>query len=174
MKIEVRINKKGFTLLETLLALIILSSGIILLTKSWGSSHMRVRKTQLAFEVESLLERKVAELDMKYKGKPIEAIPEEEVDDFGDKYKQYRWKMKSRLLELPNLAAMQKSKDGEAVNPIVTAVFTALTEHIRRTVKEMKVSVFYKAPEQNKELEYSVTLYMVDYNREIAVPGIGP
>lgn len=163
-------RKKGFTLLEVLLAMLILSGGILLLANSWGGSFMRIRKTQLSTEVAALLERKMVEVELKYKGKPLESIPEEESDDFGSDYPQYRWAMKSQEFEMPDLTPILTAQDGGA-NQQMTLVIKTLSEHLKKTVKEVKVSVFYKA--DGKELEYSITTFFVDYNKEIAVPGLG-
>ena len=84
-------KKNGFTLIETVIAMVILSSGLLLLANSWSGSFMRVRKTQLSTEVSALLERKMTEVEMEYTGKPLESIPEEKEDDFGSEYAQYSW-----------------------------------------------------------------------------------
>ena len=60
----------------------ILSTGILLLTSSWSGSYLRIRKTQLNQDVAALLERKMAEVDVEYRGKSLDTIPEEKEDDF--------------------------------------------------------------------------------------------
>ncbi len=67
----------GFTLLEALLAMAILSTALLLLANSWSASFNRVKKTQLNFELSTLLDRKMSELIREYAGKPITEIPEE-------------------------------------------------------------------------------------------------
>lgn len=160
---------KGFSLIEVLLAMMILSGGVLLLANSWSGSFLRIRKTQTATEVAALLERKIVELEVKYKGKPLEGIPEEESDDFGSDYPQYRWQMTSKEFELPDLSAGLTARDGGA-NEMFIQLMRTLTEHLKKTVKEIKVSVFYKVGD--KELEYSVTTFFVDYDKEIPAPGM--
>lgn len=162
---------RGMTLLETLLAMIILSGGIILLANSWGGSFLRLRKTQLTTEVAALLERKMIEVDLKYRGKPLESIEEETSDDFGSDYPQYRWEMKSKELELPDIAAAMSAQEGGAKQELQMIIKT-LTEHLKKTVKEVKVTVYFK-PAAGEELAYSATTYFVDYNKQIPIPGMG-
>jgi general secretion pathway protein I len=163
-------SKKGFTLLETLLAMIILSTGILLLTNSWSGSFLRIRKTQLNSEVSALLERKMVEVEAEYKDKPLESIPEEKEDDFGSDYPQYSWKLESQEFKIPDLSAGMTSRDGGA-NEMLLSIIKQLSEHLNKSVKEVRVTVLYK-PKSGKELSFSVTRYYVDFNKELPMPGV--
>lgn len=159
----------GFTLIETILALVILSSGVMLLANSWSGSYMFVRKTQLNTEIAALLERKMVEVEIEYAGKPLESIDEEKSDDFGSEYPQYSWKMTSKEMELPNLTATMTAQAGGADEMALTIMKT-LTEHLSKSIKEVKVSVIYKGGK--KPIEVSATQYFVDYDRPIKAPSI--
>lgn len=163
-------KRAGFTLLEVLLAMVILSSGVILLANSWSGSFMKIRKTQTNNEVAALLERKMVEIDMKYRGKPVDGIPEEEADDFGSDYPQYHWKMVSKEFEFPDMSSSLTARDGGAQTELIQIMKT-LTEHLKKSIKEVKVSVFYK--KNNRETEYSITTLFVDYDKQIPLPGMG-
>lgn len=164
-------RRNGFTLIEILIAMLILASGIVLLVNSWGGAFMRIKKTQINTEVAALLERKMVEIDIKYRGKPLQSIKEEEEDDFGEEYPQYRWKMQSKEFELPDLSAGMTSREGGA-NQMLLQLMKTLTEHLKKTIKEVKVTVFYKT-EGSKEFSASVTTFFIDYNKEIPMPGGG-
>ncbi len=162
----------GFSLLETLLAMVILSSGLLVLANSWSGSHLRIRKTKITTEIAALLERKITEIELEWKDKPLDSIPESKEEDFGKEYSQYSWKMESRELKLPDLSGMLTGKDGGA-NENLIMLIKALTEHLSKTVKEVKVTVFFKGNRRlKKPLAFSVTTYFVDYNKEIQVPGL--
>lgn len=161
-------NKKGFTLLETLLAVVILSAGIMLLSQSWSGSFLRIRKTQLNQEVAALLERKMAEIDLQYRGKPLESIKEEDEDDFGSEYPDYKWKMTSREFQSPNLGNVMAGQTGGADQTMIM-IIQQLTEHLSKTIKEVKVSVIYT--KGKKPLEFSVVTYFVDYNKPLSIGG---
>ena len=96
-------QSRGFTLIEVIIAMIIFSSGVVLLSSSWSSSSARMQKTQFNTEIASLLERKVAEIDFKYQGKPVESIPDEEEDDF-EGIEDYSWKMTSKKFTMPDIS----------------------------------------------------------------------
>lgn len=161
---------KGFTLFETLVAMMILSMGILLLTSSWSGSYARMRNTQRKTEVVALLQRKMVELDIKYRGKPVDTIDEEVEDNFGDEYPQYRWKMTSKELEFPDLSNILMAQ-GDGADEKLLSIMKQLTEHLGKTVKEVKVSVFYSPGGGIDDLEYSLTTYFVDFNKEVPVPG---
>jgi general secretion pathway protein I len=161
-------TEKGFTLLETLLAVVILSTGILLLTSSWSGSFARIRKTQLNQEVAALLERKMAEIDLKYRGKALEQIPEEDADDFGSEYPQYKWKMTSREFQPPNLTNLLSQQEG-GMKDQMSMIIGKLTDHLSKTIKEVKLSVIYTG--SKKPLEYSIVTYFVDYNKSLSIGG---
>lgn len=163
-------SKKGFTLLETLLAMVILSTGILLLTNSWSGSFARMRKTQLINEVSALLERKMVEVESEYAGKPLESIPEEASDDFGEEYSNYSWRIESKELQVPDLSASLTAREGGA-NEMLIMVIRQLSEHLSKSVKEVKVTIIYKGAK--KPLEYSATTYFVNHDRQLNVGGAG-
>lgn len=166
----IRKKRKGFTLLETLLAMVILSTGILLLTNSWSGSFARIRKTQLTNEISALLERKMVEIEVEYAGKPLESIPEERAEDFSEDFSQYSWRMQSKELEVPDLSASLSAREGGA-NEMLITVIRQLSEHLAKSVKEVKVVIIYKGGK--KPLEYSATTYFVDYDRPLAIGGAG-
>ncbi|UXR63862.1 type II secretion system GspH family protein [Bdellovibrio bacteriovorus] len=162
-------KKNGFTLIETVIAMVILSSGIMLLANSWSGSFMRVRKTQLSTEVTALLERKMTEIELEYAGKPLDSIPEETEDDFGSEYSQYSWKMTSKEFEVPDISATLTAQAGGADEMALTVMKT-LTEHLGKSIKEVKVTVIYKGAK--KPMEFSATQYFVDYDKELPLPSM--
>lgn len=159
-------KNKGFTLVETLLAMIILSSAIVLLSNSWSGSFMRQKKTKTVNEVSYLIERKMAEIELEYRGKPLDSIPEEKEDTFGDAYPNYSWKLTSKEFVMPDLSSMFTSQDGGA-DQMLLNIIGKFTEHLSKSVKEVKLTVIVKGKPKN--IEYSIVTYFVDQNKEIAL-----
>lgn len=163
-----RLKQSGFTLLEVLIAMIILASGVMLLAQSWSSSYNRIRKTQKNVEIAALLERKLAETDMKYRGKSIDSIPEDESDEF-EGYPEYSWKLESKKFEMPDLTSILIGRDG-GVDQMMMQLMKQFSEHLSNSIKEVKITVTYKTKE--KEFEYSATLLFVDYDKQLPLPSI--
>jgi len=162
-------NPQGFTLLETVIAIVILAGSLILLSNSWGAAFMRIRKTQMNFEIAAMLERKMNEIDLQYRGKPLEEIEESKEGDFGSEGNlgQYTWKMSSKKLELPDIAATLTARSGGA-DQMLMSVIKQMTDALSKAVKEVTVTVIRKDKNQ-KPVEASVTTYFVDYDKDIQV-----
>jgi general secretion pathway protein I len=160
-------SSKGFTLLETLMAVVILSTALLLLTNSWSSSYLRVRKTQRQFEVAALLERKMTDVQIEFSGKSLDEIPEEKSEEeISSEYKNYKWKMTSRKLELPDISSTLTAQEGGA-NTFMITIVKQLTEGLSKAIKEVTVTIIYRGEEGKKPLEYSLTTYFVDYDRDL-------
>lgn len=130
---------------------------------------MRVKKTQTSTEIAALLERKMTEIEMEYQGKPLESIEEEKSDDFGSEYPQYSWKMTSKEFEVPDISATLTAQAGGA-NELALTMMKTLTEHLSKSIKEVKVTIIMKTGK--KPLEYSATQYFVDYDKQLPMPGL--
>lgn len=170
---RLRISEKtsGMSLLEVLIAMMILSAGLILISTSWSGTFARLKKTQQSLEVASLLQRKMVEIEMEYRNKPLESIDEEKSDDFGSEFPQYSWKMESKKFEMPDMTAMLIGRDGGA-NQMLLTIMKQFTEQLSKSVKEVKLTVIY-SPKKAKPVNYSLTTYFIDYGKEIPLPPMG-
>jgi len=160
---------KGFTLIEVLIATVIMAGAIMVLANSWSGNFMRVRNARINNTLASLLEKKMTEYEVKAKEKPQEELPESESGDFGAKFPGYRWEMKSQPFEMPDLSGALTSKEGGADEMTLMIVKTT-AEYVKQACKEVQVSVFYK-PQRGRELQHSATTYLVDFTKEIPMPG---
>lgn len=163
--------KGGFTLIETVIAMVILAAALVLLSTAWSGAYMRVTKAQRSFEVASLLERKMTEIDLEYRGKPLESIPESKEGDF-EGVENYAWKMASKKLELPDISGSMTAREGGA-DQMTMMIVKQLTEAMAKSIKEVTVTVIFK--KGKKPQEFSVTTYFVDYDKEVpmGIPGGG-
>lgn len=148
----------------------VMAAGLFILTNSWSGTYSRLRKTQIQVQIAALLERKVTEIEREYKGKSLESIPEEKEDNFGSELPLYSWKMTSRKLEIPDISASLTAQEGGA-DPTLMQIMKLFTEHLSKSIKEIKVTVIYT--EGKKPITADVTIYMIDYDRPLPVPGAG-
>lgn len=156
----------GFTLIEALIAMTILSGAMLLLSNAWGGAFRSIKKAKQQHEVALLLERKLAELDIEFRGKPLTEIPEEREEDFGKEYPEARWKMSSKEFEFPDMSALLQTEDGQA-DEMNAMLIKKLSENFKKTVKEVKVTVMVK--EGKKTKEYSAVTYFVDYDQALSL-----
>lgn len=151
----------GFTLIETVIAMGIMAGGLLLLVNTWGGSFIRIDRTQKQFELAALLERKMIDYDLKYRGKNIDEIDESQEGEF-EGYPEYKWKMKSRKLEFPDLASTLTSRNGGA-DAITISAIRQLTETLSKSIRELTVTVTYSR-KGKKPISHSVTSYFVNYD----------
>jgi general secretion pathway protein I len=163
-------SRRGFTLIEVLVALFILTGAIIVIASAWSGNFMRIRKSTMYNNVASLLERKMVETESRYKEKPIAEIPEEDSGDFGNDFPDYTWTMKSRELKLPDLTPLLVSKE-EAANETLISMIKQMTEFLNKAIKEVKITVKFKV--KKREVEFTATQYFVDYDKEFSLGGGG-
>ena len=163
-------KSQGFTLIEVLVALMIVSAAIMASASLWSGNFTTMRKSSLNYDVATILERKMVEIEAKYKQVPLLEVPAEESGDFGSEYPQFRWSMKSREMEFPDLTPIIMGQNEEP-NEQLLSMIKQMTEYLNRAIKEVQVSVFVKRGK--RELEFTATQYFVDYTRDFAGGGGG-
>ena len=162
-------SSRGFTLIETLVAMVILTGAVMVLASSWSGNFMRIRNARVNNTMATLLERKMTEVDIKYRDKSFDEIAESDAGDFGAKYPGYRWEMAAKKFEMPDMSSALISREGGADQMLLTMIQT-VQEFIKNAVKEVSVTVAYKG-RTGKEIKNTVTTYVVDYTKELPVPG---
>ncbi len=155
-------NQSGFTLIEVLIALLILAFSMTVLMESWGGSLRGIKKARTYSIVTMLLQRKVTEFELLNKDKTSDEIKEEEHGDFGKEYPEYSWEIKSQAFVFPNIFPMPK---GGKENQLTDKIIKTMTEYFEKAIKEVNVTVIYKPGK--KTLRYTVTTLFVDFNREL-------
>lgn len=166
-------NTRGFTLIEVLIAMMIMIGAVVVLTNAWSGNAARLEKARINNTTALLLQRKMAEVEIRYKDKPLEEIPEEEAGNFGNAFPQYKWSIESKEFEMPNLSDALVSRDGGADQNLLT-VIQQMTDVISKNIKEVTVTVIYTSKRTKKQTKNAITTYFVDYSKDIALgPGGG-
>lgn len=161
-------NNKAFTLIEVVLAMMIMASGLFILTNSWAGTYKRLQKTQVQVQLAALLERKIVELEREFRAQALDAIKEEDAGDFGSELDKYTWEMKSQKVEFPDLSGIIGGV-GENQNLDLVSIMKIFSEHLSKSVKEVKVTVTYK--DIRKPITVDVVFYVIDYDRPLPLPG---
>lgn len=164
-------KQNGFSLIEVLLATIILAGALVALSSSWSGTVFSQNKSGKVQVITSLLKSKSTELEIKYNQVGYSAIPEEETGDFGTEFPDLSWKAEVRELEFPDLSAIMQAQDG-SIDETTRMVVSQMTEHFSKNVKEMRITISWTAP-RKKPVEYSTTTYIVNYAGGVPTPGGG-
>jgi general secretion pathway protein I len=161
-------QKKGFTLIEVLVAMVILTGGVMVIANSWSGNFMRIRNSRVNNTMAALLERKMTEMEIKYRDKSVDEIADSEAGEFGPQYPGYRWEMSAQKFEMPDMSGALIARDGGA-DEMTLMIVRTVQDFIKEVVKEMSVTVYYRARNGN-EIKNSVTTYFVDYSKDLPVP----
>ncbi len=162
---RLKLGEKGFSLFEVLIAMSIMSSAAILMYMSWHGNQVRVQKMAINNKAALLLDQIMSRLEIEYSER-ITQLPENDGGEF-EGNPRYSWKMESRDFEMPDLRSVLIS--GDQGNEAMLLVVDKLTEYLNQSVKEMKVTVFYKRGKQTTS--YTATTFLVDYNQSIPIGG---
>ncbi len=165
-------KRNGFSLVEVLLATIILAGALVALSSSWSGTVSSQNKSGKLQVITSLLKSKITELEIKYGQVGFGAIPEEEAGDFGSEFPELTWKSEVRELEFPDLSALLQAQQDGTIDETTRTVVSQMTEHFSKNVKEIKITILWTVP-RRKPLEYSVTTYIVNYEGGMPTPGAG-
>lgn len=92
MKIK-KANKSGFLLLEVMVSVVIIASGIIIIGRSFYQIKNNLKNTQSVITETLLLESKM--FDLRFKNKPEEGIASGQLDD----NENYSWRTETKRLE---------------------------------------------------------------------------
>ncbi len=166
-------NRRGFSLIEVLVALTLIAGSLIVLSMAWSTSHLRLKKMKMNYQVAYLLDLKVAELERKYRNE-ISLLPEEDEGDFTDidaNYKDYAWKMVSKKFEMPDLGPLLSQQGGDTENPMFSMVLKQMTEFFNQSVRELTVTIIYKV--KKNSVQFSASTFMIDYSQSLPMPNLG-
>lgn len=161
-------SPRGFTLLETLIAIGLLATALLMLAQSWSGSFVKLRKTQENFTMAALLERKMMEVNLEYKDKTLDEIPDEKEDEFSEDFPQYKWELKSQKLELPSMTDLLMSQQENGADVQLLAVFNKFGETLGKAIKEVKITVTF-TPSSGKPVQKSATMYFINYEAQIGI-----
>ena len=167
-------KKFGFTLIEVLVAMMILSGAMIVLSASWTGSVMAYRKGRQIDIITHLLQKQITEMELEFQDQNLSSAQERE-GDFED-FPDFKWKVEVKPLEFPDLAPILVGEEG-GVDQLTLTVIRQMSSQLSQAIKELKVSVLWTKNERT--LTYSVTTYLVSYNLTGlgaggARPGVGP
>jgi prepilin-type N-terminal cleavage/methylation domain-containing protein len=148
-------NRAGFTLLEIMVSVAILSISLVALMSFQGNTMITSGRAERITEATMLARMRMGEveLDLESKQKKGE-FPEEKTEegDFEDPFGAYRWKLTIKNVTLP---APVQGQEGS----VESMVGRQLTEEIAKTVREVRLDIVWE--EMGKEQSINVVTHIV-------------
>jgi len=164
----VKKNKQsGFTLLEVLIAFVILAGSMLVLLQSRTSSVNAIIKGRAYTNVTFLLQSKMTEFEVKNRGKTIEEIEESQSGSF-DGFPDYSWEIKLKPMTIPNVFPKNENADPQQAQ-IAELIVRTITDYFEKAVREVLVTVNDKRLKKS----FSVTTIYIDYTKPLPIGGSG-
>jgi len=161
----------GFTLIEVLVALMILAGAIVLASSAWSGNLVRLEKTRVNTTMALLLQRKMTEIELEYRDKALAEFPDEDNGEF-EGYPQFRWQLESKEFVMPDISSALIARD-EGADQNLLSLIGQMTTMISQNIREVTVTVIYTSKRSKQEIKNSVTTYFVDYQSDLGLGGIG-
>lgn len=169
-----RKSQKGFSLIEILIALSILTGALIVVSTAWSTTMLRIRKMKMNHQAAFLLDYKVSDMERQYKDQ-LTQLPDEKdgtFEELGSEFKNYSWSMKSKKFELPDLTPLLgQQKNRQGTDALLATMMGQLSDYFNQAAKEVTVTVIYTYNKKN--VRFAATTFLVDFNQTLPLPSLG-
>lgn len=152
---ELNKQSSGFTLLEVMISIAVLSISLLALMNSSGNTLITSGRAERISIATMLARSKMSDIEIdleKQKAKGEFPDEKEEEGKFDDPYEEYSWKMEIRKVDLPAPVTGEKGSLQEMIG-------RTLTKEISTTVRELKLTV--KWEELGEEQTMDVVTHIV-------------
>lgn len=145
----------GFTLLEVMVAVAILSISLMVLMNISGNTLVMSGRSEMMTVATMLAQKKMTEIELELKrGMKLNEFPDEKSEEgkFDDPYEDFSWAVEIKKVELPAPVTGEKGSIQEMIG-------RNLTKEISNTIRELKVTV--KWEELGEQESIDVTTHIV-------------
>ncbi len=159
----VAVAQRGFTLLEVMIAMTIMTVAFAAIYTSQSESMILVRKTKERNIAGWLIHNKMVESEHLLEGKPFTELSKTESEKFKTPFEEYTWKRDIKEIKFPDLP-IASGKDGDGVPEPVRILAKTLTKFFNSSLREMVITVTWQRGDGTQQI--SLTTYLVDLNAE--------
>lgn len=169
----------GFSLVEVLGAMMILSIALVALMENQSSSLQLTKKSLLLDQATSLAQGKMAELTVQANSRSFAEFPETGEGEFEDEgLQRFSWRYQTQPVEAPDFAAMAKVAMGsdesdtasEGNASMLDGPLKSVTEAWSKALLQLRVEILWK--EGNSEKSYAVVTHLVDEQAASNIAGM--
>jgi prepilin-type N-terminal cleavage/methylation domain-containing protein len=142
-------NRKGFTLLEVMIAIAILAVSLLALFNLQSTSLLGSARAQRISTSTLLARQKMARFLLDFEAGMAKGEFPEEKEESGtfeeEKQPDYSWKITVRKVDLPTPPATEGQSD------MMAQVFTMVSQKLSKSVREVKLVVSWKEFDEEEE-----------------------
>lgn len=157
-------NKRGFTFIEVLYAIIILAGVIASIAELTSGSSKNIRASSRYHTIALLMESKLSELELQYQKEGPEILENTEEEKFKD-HPDYSWKLETQNIELiqPTSLEVDLVEDNQ-----FTQVMEDTVDKFSEIISEVTLTIYYTTPK--RKASYPISTYFIDF-KKIKEPG---
>lgn len=161
-------NCSGFTLLEVLVAMLIMVIAFGSIFTIQTSAIQITGRAKQTNTIAMLLRNSLTQAELEVQGKKFDEVSKEKSGAFEPPFEVYSWSWKIKELEFPNLIGRSNSEDSsQSTDQSSDMIGRLVTKFLSQSVRQIEVTVKWKQFE--KEQTYSATTLWVDLNHEMAL-----
>jgi general secretion pathway protein I len=152
-------SKEGFTLLEVLFAMAIMSVALVAIFTIEGSSISASDKGKRMNIVAMLAKNKMIETEFDLEGKTFDEVEKDKTGNFEPPFETYTWKRSIKELKFPSIGGGGGDDQNAQVTEMISKLFS---NYLSKSLREVTVSIIYHRGEHDQT--FSVSTYWVDLN----------
>lgn len=173
---KVKLNQKGFTLLEVMIAVAIIGVGIGAILIAENNSLDTTFRAQRMTTVAMLAKNTLIEAERELEGKTFEEVKKESEGVFGAPFSDYRWERKIKEITFPNImdSAPPEGANGAAqkqgldrIDPNIEKIVKLSTNFLSKSTREITITILWT--EKKEPQKFSVSQYWVDLQHEFSL-----
>ena len=155
------LNRRGFTLLEVLIAMAIMVTALAAIFTIEGSSIGAADKAKKMNIVSMLAKNKMIETESDIEGKEFDELDKEKTGQFEPPYADFGWKRTIKELKFPNVGSGGGGQDdpNAQITEMIAKIFS---NFLSKSIREVTVAVVWKR--NGHEQNFTVSTYWVDLN----------
>ena len=157
----------GFTLIEVLMTLVVLSGALMIVSHIRDGNQKRLQKLSHYSKVTQLMESKISDLEFEWRKKAFASLPKSDKGDFKEE-PHFSWSVVTQALSLLDPTVLM-NVTGQSIEGIALEVAKVTSQFLSQAVLEVKLSIHYKKGDLKNA--YSMTTYIVDHNKKIQMAG---
>ena len=163
---KVKLCARGFTLLETMIAMAIMMVAFASILMVESSSLNTTLKAKQVNVVSMLARNKMIETELDMEGKTFEEVKSEESGQFEEPFQDYKWAKKVKEIKFPALPTGGGGKKdeeggGDAMSEMITKL---VTNFFSKAIREVSVTITWK--KGKGEQSFTVSTYWVNLNND--------